>query len=572
MNIHELSEYQIYKLKSIDPALSSDWRETIKEILPKLNKESQVSVYKNILSKRNITTNLTYIPPDSLKTVLTKSSIKNQELKTIAIQMLKLVESKPEFYDAIELADRVEAILDYINHINIGDQLLDQKNRKNIQNAFLYDLAKWIDYIDLRIEHGVRQLNEDIIKIYFKEVFIKQKIQGRDFRAWDSTDIDFQNQENLPDIIKKEAKNRKFFVIETNQYWFLIGIADKPRQNPYSFKRFLHEETVGNKNFVYLTHVVIRKKLLDQDRYLEHINYCMSRLYTLDSGVSDTISKFIDESHYLYKTYIYSLLKKPLKRDGEDTEYHIYKIINGYEQKLTTLILNKLPGIIQIAIRDKNDQDYLFYYLEKIVNKMIDDIQNFRLRPIAMYSYSAEIMNARLITFKEVLNKIYTLINNTDFDIDNFAKSSKDILEDIREQLKSTEEYLKQIETSEEALKNYSKIKQTGSFWQKLKLGREPNYTLDDIDNSMNEIKKESFLSIIRLAKTHPSNITYLEFECDEVINIHFRHYAIADDKMGVTRLPKILRLPEDHSTFDLKNIDDAINHNAFITNKPFDL
>ena len=188
MNIHELSEYQIYKLKSIDPALSSDWRETIKEILPKLNKESQVSVYKNILSKRNITTNLTYIPPDSLKTVLTKSSIKNQELKTIAIQMLKLVESKPEFYDAIELADRVEAILDYINNINIGDKLLDQKNRKNIQNAFLYDLAKWIDYIDLRIEHGIRQLNEDIIKIYFKEVFIKQKIQGRDFRAWDATD------------------------------------------------------------------------------------------------------------------------------------------------------------------------------------------------------------------------------------------------------------------------------------------------------------------------------------------------------------------------------------------------
>ena len=77
-----------------------------------------------------------------------------------------------------------------------------------------------------------------------------------------------------------------------------------------------------------------------------------------------------------------------------------------------------------------------------------------------------------------------------------------------------------------------------------------------------------ALLSIVRLAKSHTDNIIYLEFDCDETINEYYRHYAIANDKMVITRLPKVLRLPEDKETFDLQKINEAIHHNVFIFRK----
>lgn len=570
MHVYELSEYQLYQLKSIDPALSSNWKTIITDILPQLDKPSRKSVYEKILSKRNISAHFTYVIPDNLRSVLSKTAVRNSELKAISIQMLKFIESKLSSYDAIELADKVEAMVDYLNGIEIGDHLLDQHSRKNIKCAFLYDLAVWIDDIHLVVQPGIRQLNADIIKTYFKEVYIKQKIQERDFRAWDSTDIDFQEQKSLAKIIKEQAKLKKFFVIESDKYWYLIGIADKPRQNPYSIKRFLHEETSSNEAFVYLTHVIIRKSLLEEKRYVEHINYCMSRLYTLDAGVSDTIIKFIEETQYLCKTQIQPLLKRELAKDGEDTEYHISKRMNEYEQQLTVLILNKFNHIVKNSISDDDDRDYLFYYLSKIFNKLIDKMQDFQLQPIATYSYNVEIMLAKLISFRYFLNMVYELLENDNFDIQKFTDVSKQIMTTIKEDFDKVENDLKKIAELKEKLKKYNEVKENGNIWQKIAAGFSPRYNLEDIEYSNDKIKNEFFLSIVRLAKVHTDNITYLEFDCDEILNEYYRHYAIADEKMLITRLPKVLRLPEDKKAFDVQKINEAIHHNVFIINKSF--
>lgn len=568
MHVYELSEYQIYQLKSIDPALSNNWKTIIANILPKLDPASRKSVYEKILSKRNISASFTYVIPENLRSVLSNTAVRNKELQAISVQMLKLVESQPQTCDAIDLADKVEAMIDYINRIDIGDHHLDQQSRKSIKRAFLYDLATWIDNVNLIVQPGIRQLNVDVVKTYFKEVFIKQKIQERDFHAWDSTDIDFQEQENLPSIIREEAKRKKFFVIESEKYWYLIGIADKPRQNPYSFKRFLHEDSMQNELYVYLTHVVLRKNLLDNERYLEHVTYCMSRLYTLDAGVSDTIIKFIEDARYKCKTQIEPLLKKPLEKDGEETEFHIHKRMNEYEQQITVLILNKLNNLIENAISDKDDRDYLFYYLSKIFNRMIDSIQYFQLLPIATYSYNVEIMVARLISFRHLLDMIYDSLENKNYNAKGLTEASKEIIDIIKKEFDDVESNLKQISRLEQKLKLYHETKEKGNLWQRLIVGWQPRYDFEDIEHSKKQLKNEFFLSIVRLAKSHTDNIIYLEFDCDETVNEYYRHYAIANDKMVITRLPKVLRLPEDKEMFDVQKINEAIHHNVFIFRK----
>ncbi len=217
--------------------------------------------------------------------------------------MQKIINPEIESYNALELADTVESILSHLDSLDINDLISDQKNRQKLRTAFLYELANWIDTVSLNIDSGLRQLNEKVVKSYLKEVFIKQQVQGRDFRSWDSSDLSFQDLTHLPSFIQKEGKDRKFFIVEGQDYWFLIGSANQPDKNPYSFRRFLYEDSSGDSHnkYVYLTHITLKKDSLDNPQYLNHSTYCMTRLYTLDRGVSETLIKFIYEIQQLLR-------------------------------------------------------------------------------------------------------------------------------------------------------------------------------------------------------------------------------------------------------------------------------
>lgn len=572
MNVYDLSEYQIYKLKAIDPALGSNWREVIREILPQLNKEGQSSVYKNILEPRGINKDLVYKLSDTLKNVMSKTTIQNKELKNIAVHMSKLIDSKPESYKALKLADEIEAMLDYLDGIDVQGSLYYQKIRINIRTAFLYDLAEWVDKVEFIIENGLRDLNDDIVKTYLKEVFIKQKIQGRDFRSWDSTDLSFQELAHLPSLIKEEGKQRKFFVVESQKYWFVVGIASQPNNNAYSFRRFLYEASSGEEDhkFIYLTHLIVKKDILSDNKYIAHITYCMSRLYTLDRGVSDTVLKFVLEAQYLNKKYLTTLLKKPLEQDGSGSEAIISNRMTEYEKQLSILILNKLPNVIQTVINNLNDQSFLFYHLDQLIKKMIENIQDFRMQPLAMYSESSKIMVMKLVSLRKLLDNLLNLLAVEQKNIFDYEKTMEKSLLIIKEKLKECDAYLQEINILRKELKNYLKVKEDGSFWQKIKLGKSPSYTSEEITEIESTLNEDLFMFIVRLAKNKTDSIVYPEFECEIIINESYRHYAIADGKIGITRLPRILRLPENKSKFTSSSVKEMINNDIFKPSQHF--
>jgi hypothetical protein len=244
--------------------------------------------------------------------------------------------------------------------------------------------------------------------------------------------------------------------------------------------------------------------------------------------------------------------------------------MNDYEQQITLSILNKLPNIIKNAITDSDDRYYLFYYLTKIFNKIIDSLQNFQLQPIATYSSNVEVMIARLISFRYFLDKICDSLDDKNFEIKTITNTSKEIITVVKEAFDNTEQNLTQLNQLEEKLKLYIETKESGNIWQKMKVGFPPRYTLKDIEHSKDEAKNEFFLSIVHLAKKHSDNMVYVEFDCNEILNEYYRHYAIADEKMAIARLPKVLRLPEDKKTFNIQETNEAIHHNVFTFDKKF--
>ena len=140
----------------------------------------------------------------------------------------------------------------------------------------------------------------------------------------------------------------------------------------------------------------------------------------------------------------------------------------------------------------------------------------------------------------------------------------------IKEKLKECDAYLQEINILRKELKNYLKVKEDGSFWQKIKLGKSPSYTLEEITEIESTLNEDLFMFIVRLAKNKTDSIVYPEFECEIIINESYRHYAIADGKIGITRLPRILRLPENKSKFTSSSVKEMINNDIFKTSQPF--
>lgn len=573
MDINDLSEYQLYKLKSLDPNLNSDWSEVLQSILLDLDPEGVASVYQHILLPRGIyfhsNKQLAYRQPITLRNVMVSIQTKAPELLTLVSSMSSIVDLRTESYDALQLADEIEAIFRCLDRLNLP---YEYKNLKRIRIAFLYDLARWLDTVELNAVPGLRKLDSLTVKSYLKEVFIKQKIQGQDFRQLDSTDLRFQELTYVPYFIRNEGRNRKFFLVEGQEHWFLIGNTDVYGKNPYSFRRFLHEENSGSgaEQYTYLTHVIIKKDDMHDSEYLSRIAYTMSRFYTLDLGTPDTLLSFIKEIDSLESTYLKPLLKKRLEHTGGSTGAIVNERMISYEKQVSILILQKLPRI-QATLHNKVDQDYLLYHLDKLIKKMIEGVQDFRLQPLVRNSDSSGILLIKLMALRKLLTKSYDFIFSQDLSIEERSEAMSLPLAKVKEKIDEAKVAIRELDDLKEGLDRYAKIKSKGGFWEKMTLGRKPNYTLKDISKEKLLVKKDIFMSIVRMAKNQYKGIIYVEFECDEVINNNYRHYALADGQLGISRLPRILPLPENHRKLNIECISQLVNDNVFEANPLWD-
>ena len=571
MNIYDLSDYQLYKLKSLDPNLSSDWPEVLQSMLPELDRESVASIYNHLLVPRGIyldaDRNLAHRRPITLREVMASTHVQEPDLLALVTNMSNIIASRSTCYDASKLADEIEAIFRCLDHLNLQNE---HENIKNIRVAFLYDLAQWLDTVELKVSPGLRKLDSSIVKSYLKEVFIKQKIQGQDFRRWDSTDLDFQDLTDVPTFIRNEGKSRKFFVVEGQDYWFLVGNSDVSGKNPYSFRRFLHEETSGSEKYTYLTHVVINKNEMQNSEYLSSVAYAMSRFYTLDLGTPDTLLSFIKEIKFLKSKYLKPLLKERLEQTGASTDAVVNERMLNYEKQVSILILQKLPRI-QATLHNKVDQGYLFYHLDKLIKQMIESVHDFRLQPLVSNINSSGILLIKLMALRKLLTKSYGFILSQDLSIEERTDAMTTPLLKVQEKINATKVSMKELRDLKENLDNYSQVKNNGSFWEKIALGRKPNYTLKDINKEKLLLKKDVFTSIVRMAKTQEQGMVYVELECDEIIDRNYRHYALADGKLGITRLPRILQLPEDPRKLKIESISQIVNYNVFEANPLWD-
>lgn len=136
-----------------------------------------------------------------------------------------------------------------------------------------------------------------------------------------------------------------------------------------------------------------------------------------------------------------------------------------YEKQLSVLILQKLPRIIQVTVHDINDQEYLFYHLDQLMKQISENIQDFRLQPLSMYSDSSEIMTIKLITLRKLISKSRHIFYSEEGSSEEQSQIMNSSLKAVKEKLDETEVSLQQLQALEEDIASYNHIKEHGSFW-----------------------------------------------------------------------------------------------------------
>ena len=294
----------------------------------------------------------------------------------------------------------------------------------------------------------------------------------------------------------------------------------------------------------------------------------LSRMYTLERSVNEAVKIFMNSSKDLLVRYIYPLIRKPLATDGRPIEAIIEERMQNFEKQFSILILNKLPRIFDIALKEINDLEFFYYHLDLLIANVTNCLRDFCLQPLASFSLVAKRTTLRLVSMRMLTHRIRNYLNDMTIEAEQKQKLFMAPMQYLDKELKEVEEEQSTIDILTEEVLYYQKQVETSGFLRRLITPKAPKYSLEELTQYRQQLNENFFMSIIRLAKDQKQLIVYPEFECNIIIDENFRHYAFIDGELGLTRLPKLLCLPEKRDSFDFQTVRQQINADVFRTNQ----
>lgn len=575
LNLHS---YELQHIHNLDPILTPNWQKILTETLALFDADSRQVIQESILAQKGIRyndkkTRFEVIAPKTLSEVCKAHPTSNRQLLKVIERMFEFCEGltpppntledapAPIAYDAQLLADEVEAVLTFLNTVTINPDKKEHILRQKIKIAFLYQVASLLDYITINIPKTLRRIDEKVFKVYFKEIFINHAIRDYNFKYLEAVDLDLYQVHHFPSFIKQEVINRKLFLIETQSYWFLICPNETIDSNPFSIRRFLHEETLAN--YTYLNNVIVPKCYCDNEITQKFLLNLISRVYSLDNNISADLKKFslLLKQYPRYK--FAPIFEQPLAAIGTNTERAIEKITIKFEEALSSSVLQYLPSLCISAQKSEKERDFLFNNLNIFFHELLRLIDIFRLKPLVRDSFVVKNLITKIMGYNILLQKNKLWLCEQELSSHERNQPFKNAMPVLRESYEEKMEVLEKINLLQKEFKHYYDKNTKKSFWQKLGFGK-PKYTLEDLKESQQELNNEFFLDIVRLSKNNKKAVVYLEHESNYIPNEDFRHYIISNETRGLSRLPYVIALPEDRELFSLDAIKDDVYWKIF--------
>lgn len=561
--LFDISLRLLNRLQGLDPLLDDNYADILTVIFYILDKDSQRILLSNSLNQKGIfydesKKSFFCVPPKTLTQLLDEGipkELSDQKFVRIIKRMkafLDNLRNAEQVVDAYDFAGQLESLSAVFLEYEL--QLYSEKSRA-FYRAFLYELSLLADDIPFSIAENRRGINDKVLRVFLKEVYIKHEIYGINFCAWDADDLDGL-EINLPEEIKTQIKDRKLSVVESQRFWFLVAPTNSINANRYSLCRFLEED----RDFgLYITYgCFLPKSKLDDPEVLQVILKLISTIYTLEKAISPSLIKFIEDSKQAHYRHIAPLLRQKVLSKG-NFEDSVRERMIGYEKKLSSLVLTRMTAIMQNPLSD-SDFFIFSHHSQKILGDLWRDLEAFSMLPVAEFSESAKIMCNRLMAYRLLIQKNLNMLCDSRQDWSEKLALLKQPYEQVNELYQETAFQMEELLAYEHKAKHYEERKQQGSFFAKIGIGK-PKYDLQTIADTYKAWSSEFFMKIIRLAKEHRQHLVYCEFENPYSVgyNEDYRHYAMAYSKNAIDRLPMMIRLPENRANFEMAGFQENL-------------
>ena len=340
-------------LQNIDPKLDKEWHQQVMALFGKLDASERKYAFNRHLAPKGIRIDreaktLIFTGRPSLTTL--SREIQTPALLTAIAKMRQAQDKLRETSDAFAFADLLEASVHLVDSYDAQGILKRQKDKLRVRQAHLDDLVDIVRDSKLQCPQTQRGLTVGLIKDFMIEVFIRHQMLGYRFKL---TSIDELRAHSLPFLseeIANEVELRQCDVITTKRCLFIVGPVHKVGQNPYSIRRFLHEDG-GSSPTVFFNSIAIPFNSLDKPKITEHLRWSIGRVLTLERQISQNVISFVNSFKETQRETLHPLLQKAFSADGSDLEAQIRKRLSAYEEILAQQVLSKITPTIQKHVK-----------------------------------------------------------------------------------------------------------------------------------------------------------------------------------------------------------------------------
>ena len=223
-------------LSQLEPSTDLNWKGTLSHVFDSENIEVREEIDRQILKPKDIqwnrvTNTFEYTVTNSLS--ILKHSFSSERMRSIASKLSISINWLKDISDSVQIADYLENALHQIDLIPVDDNLSLQREKMLIRRVFLQDVAKVIRKIRIEPPQGVRHLSCEQIRCFIVEVFIKQQLLGYWFKPLLPKSAELRNHPFFKYYILNEQKIRKFDIVQTSEFIYLIAPIQNIEQNPY---------------------------------------------------------------------------------------------------------------------------------------------------------------------------------------------------------------------------------------------------------------------------------------------------------------------------------------------------
>jgi len=572
--------YQLrVKLKQIDPILDKHWQQQIQSILSTTPQALHQKIEDQYLKAKNIAWN--YL--NQTFEFKGHTSLKNLQLDTQNSELLQLAHRIKSTFSYLQgyqtdfqIADYLESIVREINQIDL-EHSADIQAQQLIKKAFLYDAALIIRDLDFSVSENHRHLDIEQVRTFIFEIFMKSEILGSWFAHILPSEYAEQELAIFQDYFIQQQRVRDFEIIKTFQYYFVLSSTYDSSVSAYSIRRFLTEENFGKEDRFYISGLVLDPQQLDQANYFANFKQLMNRIIGIQRKMNPHIVELIESLHEYNQQNLIPSLKEILNIQSFSIDHLVKEHLEILEKDLSLNILEPLLKGLKNSVQHTDELEYCYLNISRLINEFLHQLEILSQQPMLQFNQHARLFKYRLIAYLKLLEQrraqIFVIFHD-EFQYQQQLRAVSAPTQEIRELLNSAMEQTRQIQQHIRQLEREMQNAENSSFLKRLfKKTENHELKINQLKQNLIEVRDRCYIRIIAIQKQASQESVYLEAKnLISVIDSKVRHYAFANGKNGVTRLPLLLQLPEDRNNFNMQSILMALNYDFLLSAKSWKL